>query len=292
MSIISVIIPTYGNPKNLKRALNSVINQTFTDWELFVVDDNNPGTDERKKTEEIMSEYLQDCRIHYLKHTENKNGSAARNTGIANATGEYISFLDDDDEYINTRFERCLHYLKNNDSPDVAGIYTGCIFYRDGKLYAKKNKAKTGCFFKETLAVRFNSYSGSNLFIKKTVINELEGFDESFIRHQDYEFLVRVFRKYRLVGLPELLLVKDETYRNLPNITKVENVKKQYLDKFVSDIKGLKSSEQDYIYYSHWIELAFMAQSQKDERFSEYLKKATSYRPLTLKDFIKILLKR
>lgn len=292
MPIITVITPTYGEPKNLKRAVDSVIDQTFTDWEMFVVDDNDPDTEARKMTEEIMKEFSYDNRIHYLKHEKNKNGSAARNTGIVHATGEYISFLDDDDVYVNTRFERCLEHLKNNDAEDIAGVYTGCIFQRNGKLYVKKKKAVTGSFLKETLAVRFNNYSGSNLFIKRSVVNELKGFDDSFIRHQDYEFLVRLFRKYRLSGLPELLLLKDEILRNIPNITKLEKVKYQYLQKFESDIKGLKAADQKYIYYSHWIELAHMARAQKDERFNLYLKRATGYRMLTLRDTVKLLLRR
>lgn len=63
------------------------------------------------------------------------------------------------------------------------------------------------------------------MFIKKNVIDEIGGFDESFIRHQDYGFLVRVFRKYKLIGISKLLIIKDEQFRNMPNITKLEEVK-------------------------------------------------------------------
>lgn len=90
---ITVIVPTYGEPKFLDKAIQSVQNQTYEDWEMIIVDDNNPDTEARIATESIVMEYLKnDERIHYIKHPQNRNGAAARNTGIAQAKGEYIAF--------------------------------------------------------------------------------------------------------------------------------------------------------------------------------------------------------
>ena len=97
MAKISIIIPTYGKPMFLERAVLSVQKQTFDDWELFVVDDNNPDSDERKNTEDLLQSLLDDSRIHYLKHPRNLNGAVARNTGLEVAIGKYIAFLDNDD---------------------------------------------------------------------------------------------------------------------------------------------------------------------------------------------------
>ena len=90
--LVSVIIPTYSRPVFLKRCLDSVLNQTYPNIEVFVVDDNNPDTDARSETEKTMEAYKENPRVTYLKHEKNKNGSAARNTGWKASHGEYITF--------------------------------------------------------------------------------------------------------------------------------------------------------------------------------------------------------
>ena len=100
---VSVIIPTYGVPKYLDESIKSVLQQTLQDIELIVVDDNNPDTEARQKTEALMLKFLQsDSRVQYIKHEHNKNGAVARNTGLSVIQGEYVSFLDSDDIYIPT----------------------------------------------------------------------------------------------------------------------------------------------------------------------------------------------
>ena len=96
----SVIMPVYNAEKYLDESILSVLNQTYKNWELIVVDDNDPETEERKQTEKMLSDFAsKDSRIHYVRHPRNLNGAAARSTGIRQAQGEYIAFLDSDDEY-------------------------------------------------------------------------------------------------------------------------------------------------------------------------------------------------
>lgn len=285
--MISVILPTYGRPDNLKRAIESVIKQTIDDWELIIVDDNDPKSKDRELTSYVVKDYLSDSRINYVCHEENKNGSAARNTGILKAKGEYISFLDDDDEYLPSRLEYCLKEL--NVAQDLyCGVYTGCIFYHDNKIYAKKDVAKTGNFLVKTLATTFNSYSGSNIFIKRSIIDEIGLFDESFIRHQDYEFLVRLFEKYDLIGISKLLLAKYENGSNIPNLSKMEKVKERYLSKYLYLINTLNKNDVNYIYYSNYIALAIMALECNDKRFKSFLRKALQYRYISIIDLARI----
>src|SRR5699024_12399636 len=96
---VSVIMPTYKRADMLERAINSVLNQTYNDVELIVVDDNNPNTVYRKETSKVMKKYKNYNRVRYIKHERNMNGAVARNTGIFYSTGELITFLDDDDWY-------------------------------------------------------------------------------------------------------------------------------------------------------------------------------------------------
>ena len=103
--LVSIIIPTYKRPDTLDRAINSVLNQTYKNIEVIVVDDNNPDTEARSKTEHIMSVYADNPRVRYIKHEKNKNGSAARNTGARYSQAKYVAFLDDDDEFFPEKIE-------------------------------------------------------------------------------------------------------------------------------------------------------------------------------------------
>lgn len=93
---VSVIIPTYKGSSALNRAIDSVLCQSYKEIEIIVVDDNDPTSDERKNTEALMSRYIGDKRIRYIKHQRNSNGAVARNTGITAATGKL--FVADDSE--------------------------------------------------------------------------------------------------------------------------------------------------------------------------------------------------
>lgn len=260
--MVSVIIPTFGNPIFLEKAIRSVTSQTIDDWELIVVDDNNAETEARMLTEEVMS-IFSDNRIKYIKHPHNKNGVAARNTALRVAKGEYICFLDSDDEYMPNRLEECVRVMKLAGG-DFAGVYTGCEFRRRGKTYLRYKNVKSGKFIVETLACRFMFCTGSNIFVRRAVIDELNGFDEAFLRHQDYEFLVRLFEKYSLIALPDILVIKNNENVNMPDVVKMESVKKRYLEKFNRIINKLTKEEQSYIFYANYISLAELSISQKD----------------------------
>ena len=282
---VSVIIPTYGMPVFLEKSIDSVINQSMKDLELIIVDDNNPNTEERNVTEKIVNNYLKkDTRISYIKHEFNKNGSAARNTGIKVAKGKYISFLDSDDEYGKDRLELCVNCIENCDDPKFAGVYTGCEFRKEGKTYLQYKNVKGGNFLIETLASTFMFCTGSNIFMKADVIRKLGGFDDSFFRHQDYEFLVRYFEKFSLLAIPEMLVIKNNENFNLPNPEKIEAVKKQYLGKYKDIIEMQSSENQKFIYSSQLISLAEMYIKSGNQKKSKVLyNKASKIKKVELK---------
>ena len=284
LTMVSIIIPTYGLPSGLKPAIDSILKQTCPDWELIVVDDNEPNTKPRSETEQLMHSYT-DKRIVYLQHPHNKNGAAARNTGIAKAKGKYIAFLDSDDEYLPQRLEKCISVMElapNN----VAGVYTGCEFRRGGEVYHVEKTVEPGNFLVQTLACSFRFQTGSNIFVRKSVVDELGGFDESFIRHQDYEFLARVFQKgYDLTAIQEVLVVKNNENVNLPNVEKMIVVKEQYLNKFKTVIDTLSQKEQQYVYHTQYTLVAEAALRTKNRKMAkEYYRKASNISSLTTKE--------
>lgn len=266
----------------------SVLSQTFKDIELIIVDDNNPGSYARKQTEKLVNKYLQkDSRVKYIKHEKNRNGAAARNTGFAVAHGKYISLLDSDDEYKTDRLQKCFDAIKSAPA-SVAGVYTGCEFRRAGKTYRTYTKVKDGNFLVETLACTFMFCTGSNIFVRKSVVEELNGFDEAFLRHQDYEFLVRVFEKYSLKSVPEVLVIKNNENINLPNLEKQITIKKQYLDKFKYIINALPKKDANYIMHGNYINVAVNAMDQNNFKVAnEYYRKANQYGSLTIKEWIR-----
>lgn len=282
---ISVIIPTYGTPIFLQKAIESVLSQTFYNFELIIVDDNNPDTEARRQTEVLMNIYLsRDKRIKYIKHPRNLNGAVARNTGFAIAKGKYIALLDSDDEYLPTRLQCCWDVMER--SPiKIAGVYTGCVFKKHGRIYSRFTSVKTGNFLVPTLACRFMFCTGSNLFVRSSVVDELNGFDPKFLRHQDYEFLVRLFEKYDMEAIPELLVIKNNENFNLPDINKQIAIKEQYLSKFQPIIRSLPEKDQQYIMHSNCVAIAENALSQKMYSISkQYYNKSQIYSKLTFRE--------
>lgn len=288
MVLVSVILTTFGNPIFLRSSIKSVLNQTFKEVELIIVDDNDPNSVFRFLTEKIVSEFSDSIiSIIYLKHDKNRNGAAARNTGFSLANGKYISFLDNDDQYSIDRLEKC--YLKMEQAHEsIAGVYTGCEFRRKNKKYNEYKFVKKGNFLIETLACTFMLCTGSNIFVRKRVMEELNGFDESFSRHQDYEFMVRLFNKYKLEAIPEILVIKNNENFNLPNVQKMIDVKKHFLNKYNYLINGLGEDSRNYIYKSHFVSISEHALRSKNiELANTYYKKAKLYGRLSIKEFIR-----
>lgn len=285
---VSVIIPTYGMPCFLEKSIKSVLGQTFKDLELIIVDDNNPNTSERRATEDLVCKIQRnDTRIKYIKHSSNKNGAVARNTGFAVAQGKYISLLDSDDEYMSDRLQKCYEVMEQMPS-SVGGVYTGCEFRRSGKTYLKYTDVEDGNFLVDTLACKFMFCTGSNIFVRKSVVDELNGFDGAFLRHQDYEFLVRVFERYSLKAIPEILVIKNNENFNLPNLEKLVAIKMQYLEKFKYIIDTLPQKDVDCIMHGNYINIAENAMAQNNYSIAnQFYSKARKYGGLSCREWFR-----
>ena len=113
--LVSIIMPTYErNEKVIKRAIDSVINQTYKNWELIVVDDNKK--DEVSKNVQTILNEINDTRIIYIKNEENMGSAKSRNHGIEKSKGKYITFLDDDDEYLPLKIESQVNKMIEKDA--------------------------------------------------------------------------------------------------------------------------------------------------------------------------------
>lgn len=248
--LVSVVIPTYKNRGGLQRSIESVFQQDCDSFELIVVDDNEPNWQERKETEVIMSQYITNENVVYVKHAHNKNGAAARNTGIRVAKGDYIAFLDDDDVFLPSKLRIQLDYLAQH--PQCDAVY--CFARKGGKLI--KAIPYEGDVSKQILLLESRMFTPTLMF-RKDALLAIKGFDETFIRHQDYELLLKFFAHgYKIGCVRECLTeIGQNKGENELSGDKLEQLKAQYFSKFTFYINKYDNEERgfkDKVYARHY----------------------------------------
>lgn len=253
--LVSVIIPTYGDGAFVCRAVDSVLNQTYPNIEVIVVDDNGIGTDNQKKTALQMQVYENNPKVHYVCHEVNRNGSAARNTGVNHSSGVYISLLDDDDVFMPDKVEKQVGLL-NSLSSDYAFVCCSHEIYKDGKLIKINHAKKSGYLFYEKVSGQLEIQT-SGILIRREIYDEFYGFDESFRRHQDWEFIERIMSKYKIkaddfVGYKRFLYGRSDA--SSPKQSKERRM--HYLLKMEPYLRLLPQDQYQRVVYLHRIEVA------------------------------------
>jgi glycosyltransferase involved in cell wall biosynthesis len=141
MPEVSVVIPTYNRAKVLSRAVKSVLNQGYRDFEIIVVDDGSTDN-----TEQVVGAFDKQ-QVKYVRHEKNMGPAAARNTGIGHANGKYIAFQDSDDEWFPQKLGRQVEILETA-SDRVGGVYTGFWRIRNSsRKYEPRKREKHGLGF-------------------------------------------------------------------------------------------------------------------------------------------------
>lgn len=234
--LVSVVIPTYHRSAVLVRAIESVLKQTYPNIEILVVDDNGEGSDEQIRSyNAVFPKYNE--RVIYLTHKENKGGSAARNTGWMHAKGDYITFLDDDDEIASNKIEKQVEILESLDS-SWGACYTG--YHKEkinGKIVRSKETISGNVYIRALMRTLYVG-SGSNLLLRKSVVDDVQGYDIDFKRNQDIEFMARVAKSYKFAFIPEDLLTIHYDVRTY-KANNVDDISKFYLEKFSDEINAL-----------------------------------------------------
>ena len=192
---VSVIVPTHNRPGFLVGAIASVLRQTFTDYEIIVVDDGSTD-DTREVVERIASP-----KVRYV-YQENAGVGAARNRGIALARGRYIAFVDDDDEILPDTLAAGVEILEKH--PEYAMTY-GELGFIDPRGNPAKGYAtigvKTGYLFKDFVLRSINPPILTWL-VRRSVFEEIGGFDSRFVKSEDYDMILRITGGYKLYGIP------------------------------------------------------------------------------------------
>jgi len=232
--LVSIIIPTFRSKGGIISSVDSVLDQTYQNLEVIVIDDNDPDTNERLQTESFMSKYQSDSRVRYIKHDRNRNGAVARNTGIKASNGEYIAFLDDDDTFRKDKIERQVMYLESH--PDMDAVYTSIAI--DGRPIVLT--PYEGNALLPLLTERTRMFTSTLLFKRKPIL-EIRGFTESFRRHQDFDLLIKFFYAgYHIGCIKEVLADYNNISTNRLKGRSLEDLKAQYLLQFSAVIDSLE----------------------------------------------------
>lgn len=195
---VSVIIPTHNRAKMIRRAIRSVLAQTWQDFELIVVSDGSTDN-----TDEVVASF-DDPRIRFLKHETARGASAARNTGIRASKGECIAFLDDDDEWTPNKLEVQVPVIRNS-SFKVGLVYAWMEYVRDGKVVDSRKPMLRGNIFHEMLDKQAITNS-STLLVRREVLDVVQGFDEELPRGNDGDFIRRITKHFEVDYVPEVLV--------------------------------------------------------------------------------------
>jgi len=194
-NLVSVVIPTYNRAWCIKRAIDSVLRQTYVDWELIIVDDGSTDN-----TKEIIDAYPQDKRINYYKKS-NGGVHSARNLGIIKSTGDYITYLDSDDEFVEDYLENAVNLFVSmsncNLLKDVAVIHFNTLH--------NSSKTKNGMLPFKFALLNFEDYLSSDIYgfescmVEKTKVikDEKFFFDEDIFRESVRH--ARIMKKYPIL---------------------------------------------------------------------------------------------
>lgn len=195
MPTVSIIIPCHNRAKLLLKTIDSVLEQTYQDFEIIVVDDAS--------TDDILSELnsVDDPRIHYFRHAHNKGAPAARNTGLAHAQGEYIAFLDSDDAWLPEKLERQLQAFDDK-AHDCGIVY--CRFLK-GETPSRL-PPQTGDFGQNILVRNFVGTFSTPL-IRRRCFDDTRLMDESLKSCQDWDLWIRMAEHHKFFYIEEPLVL-------------------------------------------------------------------------------------
>lgn len=280
MKKVSVIIPTYKRSDYLIRAINSVLNQTYKNIEIIVVDDNGIGNEFQIENEKKLSTYIDEKKITYIKHNINKNGAAARNSGLKVASGHFVTFLDDDDFFLKKRIELLVKELEDNKCFDA--VYSSMVKIKNSHIYNYRIGNKTGNLLAEVLSQYSFFGTGSNMFFTKKAIDKIGEFDENFFRFQDLEYMARFFEnKFNICSVNKVLVVKcEEDVMNVPNYERMKLAKEMFSNKFTNSINKINFKK---IMYGIYKELYIFSSGNDHIEASKILKE---YDKIKIKDFL------
>lgn len=239
MDLVSVILPVYNREFTIGRAIESVLNQSYTNIELIIVDDaSDDGTAE-------MIRLYNDKRITLIQ-SKNRGGAAkARNMGVKVAKGKYIAFQDSDDEWLPTKLEQQIAFMEKNDFK---------VSFCPYRLYAEKEYVvpceylSLSSFQIKEILKKGNVIGTPTLVVRHEVFKEIGLFDENMPALQDYELAIRIAKKYEIGCLSEILVNAYRMEQCITNNADAVNRANALIIAWHKDFIDVKTHLQVYFY--------------------------------------------
>lgn len=246
---VSAVITTHNRLGLLKRAIDSVLSQTYANIECIVVSDaSTDGTDEYCKSRD-------DIRFISIPKSDSHGGNHARNLGIRAASGEYVAFLDDDDAWLPTKIEKQVALLKEKSCECVYCLRKKQVYINNKliKVFPETTKyAFEGDLSKKVF--RHFITSTSCILAKKSLLEEIGGFDENLLKIQEYELLIRIAQKTEIYYPHNEMLVLFT--KNLSDKARISNdpkrlpVAKKYIEKKHSELLRQAGLLNRFLHYA------------------------------------------
>ena len=260
--LVSVIMPTYKRSVQLNRAIQSVLDQSYKNIELILVNDNEPNDDFSLELEKRIQQFIADERFFLVTQEKHINGAAARNEGIRHARGEYIAFLDDDDWWKKDKVEKQVDVLSRLDS-EWGGVSCKIERYKGEILVARLPQYRSGYVYKDVLML-LSDFATGTLLMRREALDDVGYFDEQLLRHQDLQLVVNFSYKYKLMQVNEYLHCCDiSDAQNRPNVEKIVKAKKALYQSVSPVIKTLSKAEKRQMYLLNNAEVGYVQLKNK-----------------------------
>ena len=260
MKTVSVIVPTYKRNKYVIRALESIISQDYPDIEIVVVDDNGRGNPDQIETERVLSTYISDKKIKYVCNEQNVGGALARNHGIQESIGEYITFLDDDDVYLPGKLSIQVKAMEDN-GWDLC-VMDGETYNNEGKCLSHKTQPiENGMTKEEILKAHIMKHiTGTNVFMyKRDALLRIGMFDQ-ISAGQEFMLMQKSITNNLKIGCIHEVYVHfhmDGQERISTRLSKIDGLNLVYEEKR-KYFNLLNSDERAYINSKHHGTLFYM----------------------------------
>ncbi len=242
---ISVIIAAYNSEKTIRQTIESVLKQTFNDFELIIINDGSTDS-----TLEVILQF-QDSRIKVFSF-ENAGGNVSRNRGLERASGEFVSFLDADDIWTPDKLESQLHALQANPQAAVAYSWTDYIDEQGKFIVSGTHITANGNVYEQLIVSNFLE-NGSNPLIHREALVQLGGFDEELPAAQDWDMWLRLAQNFDFIAVPCVQILYRISANSLStNLARQEKASLKVLDKvchtYINNLTDIKNKSLTNLY--------------------------------------------
>ena len=219
MPKVTVLMSVYNGQKYLREAINSILNQTFKDFEFIIIDDCSID-----KTKDIILSY-KDSRIRFIENKKNIGLTKSLNKGLKIARGKYIARMDVDDISMPERVEKQISFLDKHKDIAVVGSWIEIINMESSRAYVLKNDCNPA-IIKWTHIFK-NQITHSSAFFRKEIIKKIGHYNEKYKYAQDFDFWFRISRKYKIANIPKVLVKYRIHSKSVTETPKTHKIQKQ-----------------------------------------------------------------